>query len=884
MSLPTGTVTFFFSDIEGSTRLIQKLGERYPDVLLAHHTVLRKALAEHGGNELRTEGDSFFIVFGSALDACSGAAAAQQALQSHPWPEGGRVQVRIGLHTGEATLVGNEYLGLDVHRAARVASAAHGGQVLVSETTRALVDHVLPSSLTLKDLGLHRLKDLARPERLYQLNIDGLPGEFPALRTLEATPNNLPTQMTSFIGRDDQVREGRELLSRARLLTLTGPGGTGKTRLSLQIAADVMDQFPDGVYFVPLAAVQDPELVPSAIAQALAISSTGGRRPIDALLEHLHDKRTLLVLDNFEQLLPAAPLAIMLLEGSPGLRVLVSSRSVLRVYGEQEFPVPPLAVPDLKALPSLSALSQFEAVRLFIERAVAVKPDFRATNENAPAIAGICERVDGLPLAIELAAARIKLFSPQALLSRLEKSLTALGSGARDLPSRQQTLRGAIQWSYDMIDAPGRRLLARFSVFARGGSLEQVEAVCGPAHDVGGDVVDMLDQLADQSLVRRLPDFSEPRFLMLQTIREFAAEQLEQSDEAAAIKDRHVQAFIGLAQQAQPHVFGSRRKEWLDRLEMEDDNLRAALDWTLATGDAKNAMLLSACLWRFWQMRGHIHEGRARVVAALALPKSRDYPMERLQALEAAGGLAYWQADMESAQRFYDECLELTRTTGDKQALANALYNAAFPNVVNMRESERPRQLLLEALPLFRELGDQSSVGRTLWGLGNGYYFDREYPTAKVTLEESHAVFRTIDDRFGLGWALHTHGLVSLKMGDIEAARKDFLEAIELFKEGGDVSGMVLQLDNLSQVIRADGDPGTATRLASAARVHQRSTGTGIGQLLSEQEGRTGREGLSPQDAERVWTEGQALTLDQALQEAVAAARRATTSDAKRSG
>src|SRR5213080_3205376 len=884
MTLPTGTVTFFFSDIEGSTRLIQQLGERYPDVLLAHHAIQREALAANGGHELRTEGDSFFIVFGSALEACAGAAAVQKRLHAYQWPDGGPVRVRIGLHTGEATLVGNEYLGLDVHRAARVASAGHGGQVLVSETTRVLVDNALPAGLTLRDLGLHRLKDLARPERLFQLTVEGLPADFPPLKTLEAAPNNLPTQLTSFIGRDDQVREATHLLARSRLLTLTGPGGTGKTRLSLEIAAGVLDEFADGVYFVPLSAVHDPELVASAIAQALAISTTGSRRPIDALLEHLREKHILLVLDNFEQVLEAATIATELLEGSVGLRVLVSSRTALRVSGEQEFPVPPLALPDLKALPSLSALSQFEAVRLFIERAVAVKPDFRATNENAPAIAGICERVDGLPLAIELAAARIKLFSPQALLSRLEKSLTALGSGARDLPSRQQTLRGAIQWSYDMIDAPGRRLLARFSVFARGGSLEQVEAVCGPAEDVGGDVVDMLDQLADQSLVRRLPDFSEPRFLMLQTIREFAAEQLEQSDEAAAIKDRHVQAFIGLAQQAQPHVFGSRRKEWLDRLEMEDDNLRAALDWTLATGDARNAMLLSACLWRFWQMRGHIHEGRARVVAALALPKSRDYPMERLQALEAAGGLAYWQADMESAQRFYDECLELTRTTGDKRALANALYNAAFPNVVNMRESERPRALLLEALPLFRELGDQSSVGRTLWGLGNGYYFDRDYPTAKTTLEESHAVFRTIDDRFGLGWALHTHGLVSLKMGDIEAARKDFLEAIELFKEGGDVSGMVLQLDNLSQVIRAAGDPGTATRLASAARVHQRSTGTGIGQLLSEQEGRTGREGLSPQDAERVWTEGQALTLDQALQEAVAAARRATTSDAKRSG
>src|SRR3989440_1379167 len=533
--LPTGTVTFFFSDIEGSTRLIQQLGERYPDVLLAHHTIQREALAANGGHELRTEGDSFFIVFESALEACAGAAAVQQTLAQHSWPQDGKVRVRIGLHTGEATLVGNEYLGLDVHRAARVASAGHGGQVLVSETTRALVDNALPPGLTLRDLGLHRLKDLARPERLFQLTIEGLLSEFPALKTLEATPNNLPTQLTSFIGRDDQVREAKQLLTRSRLLTLTGPGGTGKTRLSLQIAADVMDSFPDGVYFVPLASVQDPELVPSAIAQALAVSTTGSRRPIDMLADHLRDKRTLLVLDNFEQLLPAGPVTTALLEASPGLRVLVSSRAVLRVYGEQEFPVPPMALPDLKALPDLATLSQFEAVRLFIERAVAVKPDFQATNENAPAIAGIGERVDGLPPAVELAAARVKLFSPQALLARLEKSLSALGTGARDLPGRQQTLRGAIQWSYDLLNEGERRLLARFSVLARGAGLEHVEAVCCPAGDIGGDVVDALDQLADQSLLRRLPDFSEPRFLMLQTIREFAAERLDESGEATAI-------------------------------------------------------------------------------------------------------------------------------------------------------------------------------------------------------------------------------------------------------------------------------------------------------------------------------------------------------------
>ena len=864
-ALPTGTVTFFFSDIEGSTRLIQRLGEGYPQVLLAHHTVLRQALAANGGHELRTEGDSFFIVFDSALQACAGAAAAQKALQSHQWPERGQVRVRIGLHTGEATLVGNEYLGLDVHRAARVAAVGHGGQVLLSETTRALVDHALAPGLTLKDLGVHRLKDLAQPERLFQLTIEGLPDNFPPLKTLEATPNNLPTQLTSFIGRDDQVREATQLLGRSRLLTLTGPGGTGKTRLSLEIAASLLDQFPDGVYFVPLSAIHDPELVPSAIAQALAISTTGQRRPIEALVDHLREKRTLLVLDNFEQLLDAAPIATRLLEGSAGLRVLVSSRAVLRVSGEQEFPVPPLGLPDLKALPGLAALSQFEAVRLFIERAVAVKPDFQATNENAPAIAGICERVDGLPLAIELAAARVKLFSPQALLSRLEKSLSALGRGGRDAPARQQTLRGAILWSYDMLDTGGRRLVARFSVFARGGNLEQVEAVCGPADDIGGDIVDSLDQLADQSLLRRLPDFDEPRFLMLQTIRDFAAERLEESGEAHRIRDRHLEAFTALARQAQPHLFGPRRKEWLDRLEEDHDNFRAALEWAIAAGKAQQAMSLSGLFWRFWQMRGHIHEGRSRMKAVLAMPDSRQFAEERLMALEAAGGLAYWQADMTVAQGFYDECLELTRRVGDSRAIANAIYNAAWPMIVDRVALPRAKLLLEEAIPLFRELGDQGGVARTLWGLGNVAYFGKDYPAAVPPLEEAQSIFRELDDRFMLGWSTHTLGLVAVKTDDVEEAQQYFLDALRLFIEAQDVSGITLQLDNLSVIARTRGDLVRATRLAAAAVAQQAATGTSLGGLLSYQEGRTGREGLNETDAARAWAEGQALTLDEAI-------------------
>src|SRR5262245_14803496 len=408
MTLPTGTVTFLFTDIEGSTRLMQEVGERYVKAQADHHEILRAAFTGSRGRELRTEGDSFFCVFESAVDACDAAAQAQRDFAAHQWPAGVSLRVRVGMHTGEAPLVGNEYIGLDVHHAARVAAAAHGGQVVVSETTRALVDEHLSGGLSLRDLGTHRLKDLARPERLFQLVITGAPDQFPPLRTLDSAPNNLPTQLTSFVGRDQDVAEARRLLGGTRLLTLTGPGGIGKTRLSLQLAADVVQDFRDGVFFVPLSAVNDKALIASAIVDVLGASVTGNRMPLEVANEYLRDKRVLLVMDNFEQLLPdGASVVSDLLRASPGVKTVVSSRAVLHVYGEQEMAVQPLRLPDARALPSLAALSQFEAVKLFIERAVAVKPDFQVTNENAPSVAAICERVDGLPLAIELAAARV---------------------------------------------------------------------------------------------------------------------------------------------------------------------------------------------------------------------------------------------------------------------------------------------------------------------------------------------------------------------------------------------------------------------------------------------------------------------------------------------
>jgi len=844
---------------------MQQLGQGYVELQMVHHELLREAFRSNEGRELRTEGDSFFCVFASALDACHAAAAAQQSFAEHRWPEGGALRVRIGLHTGEAPLMGDEYIGLDVHHAARIAGAAYGGQVLVSEATQALVAGRLPERLQLRDLGLHRLRDLAGTEHLYQLLVEGVPDVFPALRTLDGTPNNLPTQLTSFVGRSEMVARAKRLVETSRLLTLTGPGGIGKTRLSLQVAAETFDQFPDGVYFIALSAVRDPEVIPSVIAQAIGIPMTGNRLPLDMVIEHLRNRKTLLVIDNFEQLLPeAAGFPSTLLQASPNLKVIVSSRAPLRAYGEHEFPVEPLLIPDSTTHPSLDILSQYEAVKLFIERATAAKPDFYATNENAPAIAGICERVDGLPLAIELAAARIKLFSPQALYSRLEKSFSALGVGARDLPSRQQTLTGAIAWSYDMLDAPGRRLLARFSVFARGAGLEQAGAVCGPAEEVGDDVVTGLDELADQSLLRRVPDVEEPRLLMLQTIREFGAERLQESGEAEVIRDRHAEAFAAMAEEVEGRLLGSERKAQLDRLARDHDNLRAALDWCISGHRTELALRLASAMWRFWQMRGHLHEGRSRIEAVLDLPGVDKHPAAHRRALEAAGGIAYWQADMHAAQAWYDDCLVLTRATGDKNAIANAIYNDSFPLVVGRTDMARALPLLDEALGLFRELDDAPGIARCLWGIGNVHHFLQDYDAAVPPLEESIELFRKLGQGFGLGWSLHTRALVAINLGDPTTAQPLVTEALGLFSKAGDVSGIMILLDDSAQIARLREQRLRSLRLAGAAAGMQARSGA---QLATLANAIGGRPVAVAEDAEerKAFEAGQAMTPEDAV-------------------
>ncbi len=672
-----------FTDIEGSTKLAQQLrGDRWTTVLARHRELIRSGIASVDGHEDKTEGDGFLAVFERAPDAIRAAVAAQRSLEAEPWPDDIAVRVRMGIHSGDGALdADGEYVGADIHRAARVAAAGHGGQVLLSETTSALVTDELPEGVEIRGLGEHRLKDL-RPERICQLVIDGLQADFPPIRSLDRQPNNLPTQLTSFVGRETELREAARLLGTTRLLTLTGPGGTGKTRLSLQLAADVAHEFGDGVWFVPLEPVRDPGLVASRIASALGLVETGAKSAEDLIAGWLAGRHALLVLDNFEQVIDAAPVVAGLLRASERLSVIATSRAALRVSGEQEYPVPGLPVPrDILALSDLEKLnlpsgergqapdeiSQYEAVRLFIARAVAVRPDFQVTNENAPAVAGICSRLHGMPLAIELAAARIKLLSPDAILVRLEHQLGVLASGSRDLPARQQTLRGAIAWSYDLLGEGERRLLGRLAVFVGGCGLEIAEAVCGPAAEVDADVLDGLMSLVDQSLVRSEEIDGETRFRLLDTIREFAAEQLAASGEEQEIERRHTAAFLELVESAVPNLSGRDQRRWLGLLERDHDNIRAVMDRATEAAQADVAIRIGFAMWRYWQKRGHLGEARRRVEGIASQPWSRSDPVLRARLMEAVGGVGWWMGDLALMEPAYTEALELWRSIGDER-------------------------------------------------------------------------------------------------------------------------------------------------------------------------------------------------------------------------
>ncbi len=853
--LPRGTLTFLFTDIEGSTKLLAALGtERFHEVLEVHTEALRNAFAK--GREVRIEGDALFMVFATAQDALAGAAAAQRALAATTFPHGATVRVRMGMHTGEGTpaseRAGADYVGIDVHRAARIAAIAHGGQVLASAATRMLAGQDLPSGVALRDLGEHRLKDLTRPEHVFQLMIDGCANDFPALRTLDRTPNNLPTQATTFIGRETEIRDGLRLLDGTRLLTLTGPGGTGKTRLSLQIAAEAGPQFPDGTFWVPLAPLSDPDLVPSTIAHSLGVQVGGNESPLARVAEHLRDKRMLLVLDNFEQILAAAPAVTTLLDAAPLVKVVTSSRAPLRVGGEQELPVPPLELPDPERLPSLEVLAQSDAVRLFVDRARAVKPDFMVTALNAAPVAEIVFHLEGLPLAIELAAARIKLLTPQAMLPRLKQGLDLLASTARDRTDRQRTLRGAIAWSYDLLDPGMQRLFARCAAFVNGAMLEQLEAVCGPASEVGREPLDGLSELVDQSLLRQSDVDGEPRFRMLVTIRDYAMEKLAAGSELDLVRQRHCAAYLELAERAAPELQGADQKRRLDAVELEHDNLRAALDVAIVAGRTEEATRLLSALWRFWQARGYLRE--AAVWAARVLDLAGATPGQRLRALEAAGGIAYWSADEDLTRSRYREAYELATASGTLADRAQAAYNYAFTFFIRSmvtRDDPQGDAMLQESLAAFRALDDPSGVARAAWALGTmhaqGVGRTRaELVDAKTYINLAQAGHQALGNRFDLAWDLHGLGLAELKLGETDSAGRRWLEALQSFMEAGDSSGIVIMLSNFAELAKVRGDLDRHATLVGAASTVAARTGVGLATMIQTTEERAGPGDIDP--------------------------------------
>jgi len=888
--LPTGTVAFLFTDIEGSTTLAQALaGDGWAALLARHREIIRAAVAAFDGAEVSTEGDGFFVAFARTSDAIGAAVEAQRMLAAEAWPPGSTVRVRMGIHTGDGRLdADGSYVGADVHRAARVAAAGHGGQVLVSEATSALIGD-LPAGVAVRGLGEHRLKDL-RPERLSQLVIDGLQAEFPPIRSLDRRPNNLPTQLTSFVGREKELGEAARLLETTRLLTLTGPGGTGKTRLSLQLAADVSERFADGIWFVALEPVRDPTLIATTILTTLGLVESGGRSARDILAEWLAPKRALLVLDNFEQVIDGAPVVADLLREAPALTAIVTSRAPLRVSGEQEYPVPGLPAPrDILALSDLEKMnlregdrrldaasaSQYEAVRLFIARAVAVRPDFHVTNDNAPAVAGIAARLHGMPLAIELAAARVKLLAPDAILERLEHQLGVLAAGSRDLPERQQTLRGAIAWSHDLLDAGQRRLLARLSVFVGGCELDSAEAICGPAGELDGvEVLDGLMALADQSLVRAEEVDGETRFRMLDTIREFAAERLAESGEREEIERRHAATFLALAVALTPRLSGDDQRRWLGRLERDHDNIRAVLDRAVAAGDGPTAIGLGFAMWRYWQKRGHLAEARRRLQAMADAPWSRDDPVLRARLMEALGGVAWWQADLDTMAPAYMEALAIWEQLGEQGELVNALYNNSFIYAVTEDpKASDPDRIgyhgMVRALDLATSLGDDRGRANVLWGLGNYTYFHDTDDRGLAQFQESLDIFRRIGDRTMEGWSLHMLSTALIRARDIDGSRRNAAEALRLFHAFGDVAGMTLALDDFAAIAVADGDLPRAARLWGAARALSTAGGVGLADFVDAQfefySRPNARFMLEPAELERYAMEGRAMTLDESV-------------------
>ena len=812
--LPTGTVTFLFTDIEGSTRLLHGLGDDYRSILERHSEILRAAINGSGGIEVSTEGDAFFVVFPTAPGAVRAATQMQRRLAAEPWPPGAPIRIRIGLHTGEAVLGGDNYVGLDVNRAARITAAAHGGQVLLSGATAALASTALPDDVGLRDLGPHRLKDLDLPIGIQQLEIGGLDSSFPPIKSLDTAGGNLPRQLTSFVGREAELAAVASLLAESRLLTLTGPGGTGKTRLALAAAHAARDRYADGAWFVDLAPIRAAVLVPLALSRALDIAVDPGGDALQAAANHLRHRETLVVVDNFEQVSEARNVVAELLDAAGRVTWLVTSREPLGLYGEQEFPVPPFAGAD--------------AAELFADRARAVRPGFSPSGDDMTTIERIVDHVAGLPLAVELAATQLRVLSPSALLERLEQHLPLPSSAEGGRPERQQTMQRAMAWSHDLLAPAERWLFARLSCLPGGFSLEAAEAV-GQRDDGGPPVIDLLSALVRKSLVRATEAADdEPRYRMLEPMLEFAADRLREDGEADDALRRLAGYWLTFAEEAAGHLTGHDQRAWLDRCEREAPNLRRIFDWILDAGEAEIGLRMATGLWRFWQQRGPIQEGRTILERLVDMPGAS--AAVRGRAHGAAGGLAWWSGDLPATGHHYATARSLLEEGGDLTDEAAGLMYGGFAlvwqAVLAGGDADAAEGLFRRSLELAESVDDLRGMARALRGLGFVIGIARDDPAGALPLfERSVALAEQAGDRWEMNESIIGVGNALRFAGDKPAAKRAYLRGIDLMAETGNrmfVIGQVLLLSALEVEL---GMPDRVVRLWAAAQREREASG-----------------------------------------------------------
>jgi len=810
------TLTFLFTDIEGSTALLGRLGEDlYAQVLAGHHVLVRSALAAHDGHEVDTQGDAFFAVFSSPRACVAAVLAMQQALQGHAWPGGEPVRVRMGIHCGEATRTAAGLVGLEVHRAARVAAVGHGGQVLVSAAAAALVRDGLPPGAALADRGTHRLKDLGRPEQIFQLHAAGLQAEFPPLRSLgnPALPNNLPAQLSAFIGRGREVAEVRALVESARLVTLTGAGGCGKTRLGLQVAAELLDGSGDGVWLVELAAVTDQDAVPPAISQALRLAAQPGRPALEALLDALAPQDVLIVLDNCEHLIGGcAKTAEAIVRRCPRVRLLATSREPLGIGGETIYRVPSLSLPGPEDSDSGTPGSS-DAVALFADRArangVALSVDERA----GPVVVSVCRRLDGMPLAIELAAARLRSMSLAELHGRLDQRFRLLTGGSRTALERQQTLRAAVGWSYSLLAGAERVLLGRLSVFAEGFGLDAAEAVCGSGGLDVLEVAGLLGSLVDKSLVVAEPAGGTLRYRLLETIRLFAAERLVEAGddgEAAAVAAAHCAHFLALAETAAAHLTGPEQGSWLARLDADQANLRRAAGYAVGDPDGTAVVLrLGVALDRYWWARSRLQEAFGLLVPVLRRPGARADPALYAAALVTARAVAEF-IDVATARQLAEQAVQVARQLGDERLLSRALGSLCAAHFF-AGEPDTGRPFGQESVERARRLGDDVQLAESLLS----YLLTIDPGRSGQLYGEAIACTERSGDHL-INFVLHHNACAAaLEAGDLPAARAHLEAAAQVGQQIGWENAFAPAM--LGVVLRAERDPGGARSAFEAA-------------------------------------------------------------------